>query len=353
MSEQLTVIDPKEFGVEESKALELTVGLNPILEARAKLIEKYNEIKDLEVTKENLEQFRKLRLEFQKNRTKGIADWHKVAKEVPLRLSQLLDAVKRNETTINENYETPLEAKEKHFENLEKERLKAIHLDRVEKLSKFNFEVGTTDFSGMDENMFTTILVGAEKAYNDKIEAEKKAEEERIAKEKKEAEEREAQRLENERLKKEAAEKEAQLQKEREEAAKKQAEIEAKAKKEREELERKAKEEKAKQDAILAEQKRLADIEAKKQADLIAKQQAELKAKQDAEAKAAKEAADKLEAERKEAEKLAKAPIKKQLSVWVDSFELPKSQVDNKTSQDIIAKFNAFKKWALDEVGKI
>ena len=55
----------------------------------------------------------------------------------------------------------------------------------------------------------------------------------------------------------------------------------------------------------------------------------------------------------KEAEKLAKAPVKKQLTIWVDTFELPVTNVDNEVSKAIIEKFNAYKNWAKGEIEKL
>ena len=56
-----------------------------------------------------------------------------------------------------------------------------------------------------------------------------------------------------------------------------------------------------------------------------------------------------------EAAKLAKAPIKKKLSVWVDSFEINRTFIDgeNETAKEIIAKFEAFKNWAKTQVENI
>ena len=59
---------------------------------------------------------------------------------------------------------------------------------------------------------------------------------------------------------------------------------------------------------------------------------------------------------KKEADKLAKAPIKKQLTVWVDSFSinLPNGELlNNETALRIETKFDAFKKWAKSEIENI
>jgi len=47
---------------------------------------------------------------------------------------------------------------------------------------------------------------------------------------------------------------------------------------------------------------------------------------------------------------LAKAPIKKQLKVWVDSFALPDTEIENATAKDIQSKFTAFKLWAISQI---
>jgi len=54
-----------------------------------------------------------------------------------------------------------------------------------------------------------------------------------------------------------------------------------------------------------------------------------------------------------EAVKLAKAPIKEQLTKWVESFELPKTDLYNDTELEIKEKFEAFKKWSLTQVNNL
>lgn len=334
MENVAVIVNPNDFGLEENKALELTSGLTTILTERETLKNAYLDVIELDLNEENLKTFKELRLKIVKNRTQGIEKWHKANKEFFLTGGRFVDAVKNKEVFENERMETALLEKEKHFENLEKARLKAIHEERVQKLLPFNYEIGNVDFSAMDENMFNAILLGAETNHKAKLEAERVAEEQRLEAIRLEAEEKEKQRLEMERLKAENEAKEKQL-----------------------------KEEKAKADAELAEQKRLADIEAKKQAEIIAKQKAEsdklaaeLKAKADAELKEKQrlenEAKLKLEAEKK----AAKAPIKTKLSVWVDSFSIaiPDSELlNNDVALEIKSKFEAFKNWSLTQINNI
>jgi len=108
--------------------------------------------------------------------------------------------------------------------------------------------------------------------------------------------------------------------------------------KQRLEEERKAKEEAERLAKIEKENKRL-------QAELKAKEDAERKAKQEEVAKA------KEEAERKA--RLANAPVKNQLTEWVNSFKLPQVDVEHETATLITEKFNSFKDWALNNVNKL
>lgn len=81
--------------------------------------------------------------------------------------------------------------------------------------------------------------------------------------------------------------------------------------------------------------------------------EAQLKAKADAEAKAEAGRLAEIARQKAEADKLAKAPIKKQLSAWVESFEIPSTEIKHDKKDEIVAKFNAFKTWALTEINKI
>jgi hypothetical protein len=195
--------------------------------------------------------------------------------------------------------------KEETKERFDAEQKELKIQERIFKVSKFS-DLNRIEFENMSDEIFEMFLAGIENQYNERIEAEKKAEEERIAKEKADEEAREQQRLENERLKAEAEKREKEIQAER-----------AKLKAEADKLE--------------------AELQAKKDAELKAeneRKQAELKAKL-------------------EAEKLAKAPVKKQLQNWVNLFCYATPPFENEQTELIIEKFEAFKKWALKEVDSI
>lgn len=370
-------VNAQEFGLQETKAKELTSGLKTILEEREILAKSYKETIELEINAENIPVFRELRLKIRDNRTKGINVWHKTNKEFFLAGGRFVDAIKNKEIAENERMEEKLMEGEKHFENLEKEKLAKLNEARLEKLAPYVEDTTGLDLSGMEEDVWDAYFSTKKAKFEAALAEEKRLEEERI---------------ENERLDKlesdrkyeilpllqfdkspknlrEISEADYQVYYDDLKAAKKahdkkQAEIQAendRLKKEQEikdkkiEAERKAAKE-AEEKRIAAEKKEREEKEAA-QAKKDAAIQAELKKEREAAEKLRKEKLDaevaelkRIEAEELEAEKRAKAPVQEKLNLWVDSFELPATDVDNETTKEILQKFEGFKKWAQSQV---
>ena len=337
MLTKIEKINPSEFGIEQTKANELIGNLPQLQSERDSMELQYNEVIKMDIESvETSKVARELRLKIRDNRTKGLAVWHKTTKEVFLRAGQYVDAVKNREIAINERMESNLEEIEKHFEIQEQKRKDALCELRISELKMYaEFVPFGIDLGSMNEDEYQKIFNGSKLQFEAKIALEEKEkqerieaakiEAERIAEEKRiEAERIEAQRLENERLKKEAEKKQKEIEAER----KKQAEINAKIQAENN----------AKLEAERKESKRLQD---------------EINAKIESERKLELERLAELSRKTKEAEKLAKAPIKKQLNVWVNSFEINLKPIENEISKEIEEKFNAFKNWALKQIENI
>jgi len=324
-------IKPETFGLETSKATEMVSGLSITLAEREVLKNAYVDVIELPITAETLPTFKELRLKIVKNRTQGIEKWHKTNKAFYLAGGRFVDAVKNKEVLINEEMESKLMEAEKYFENLEKEAKRILNEKRIEIIRPYVEDVSGLDFSDFSDENFDDFVLGKKTRYNERVEAEKqeaiRIENERLAEiERQRLTEIENKkiRVENARLQKEAELKEAELQKER----KLQADKEAK---------------------LLAEN----NAKLKAEQDAKAKIEAELQARKDAEIKAENERLAKIELDKKVAILAAKAPIKKQLSVWVESFELPIVAVDNETSKEIKAKFEAFKLWSINQINNL
>ena len=113
---------------------------------------------------------------------------------------------------------------------------------------------------------------------------------------------------------------------------------------------------KAKADAEAKEAaiKAAADAEAAKLAKELAAERAKAEAIRVEQERIAKEAAAKEAAEKAAAEKARKAmelaPVKEKMKLWVDGFEIASSPVENDKAANIVAKFEAFKAWAIAQI---
>jgi len=319
-------VNPIDFGIEEEKAEEMTIGLSVILAEREVLKNAYIDVIELPIISENLPTFKELRLKIRDNRTKGIEKWHTSNKAFYLAGGRFVDAIKNKEVVQNEQMEEKLIEAEKFFENQEKEKARLLNLERIEKVKPYIEDITGLDFSAMSDYDFDDYVLGKKTRFENE-------QKEREA---------EALRIEEERLKKIAMQKAIELEN-------------AKLKQEAEEKEKALKEERILQAEKEAKIKADNDAKIKIEQEAKAKIEAELQSKKDAEIKAENERLAKEKSEKLEAEKLAKAPIKKQLSVWVESFEINRTYIDqnNEVAKDIIEKFEAFKKWSLTQVNNL
>lgn len=320
---ELEIIKPIEFGIEEKQANELMGNLPEIINERQVMEQQYSEIIKMDIEDSaTAKKARDLRLIISKNRTQGINVWHKTTKDFFLKGGQFVDAIKRKEVAVNERMEEQLEQIEKYAEIKEQKRLDELELVRVEKLKPFSeFVPFGANIRNISDEDFDKILNGAKLQFNAKIEAEKKAEAERIAKEKAEVERIRLQEIENAKLKAEAEQREKEIAEERK---------------------------KAEAEKLKLEQEANAKLKAEQEAR--AKIETELRLKKEAEAKAEMDRLAEIERQNKEADKLAKAPIKKQLSIWVDGFSIAEINIDNDKKTLIKEKFESFKKWAKQEI---
>jgi len=339
MENKLMKIDPKDYGLEEKQVVTIEQAFAPKIAEREGYAKVYEHLLTKEISRETCSEANELRKKLVKVRT-GISEIHKTQKAYFLAAGKFVDAWKNKETKPIEQMEENLEDIAKYYERIEAERIAKVEAERKAEIQNYS-EIVPFGLGTMDSTVYANYLTGLKVAYEARIKAEQEAESERlrlIEVEKENARlkaiEDERIRKENERLKKEAEAKEKALAAER-------AKVEA---------ERKAESEK--QASILAEaekkireQQEQARKEAEKAAAERAKLQAELKAKQDAEI-AAQKAREQAERERLEAEKAAaKAPRKEKLTKWVDSFSLPPFENDI-LANEIIEKFDAYKKWA-------
>lgn len=364
---ELVKVDPKEFGLEELKAQEIEAQFKPMLEKMTELEKEFNEVIKMELDEKGIEAAKSLRSKYVKVRT-GTAAIHKQQKSFYLAGGRFVDGWKNAQLFASQGKEDALMEREKHFENIEKERIENLRIERWGNLSKY-MEIEPQGLGHMDESVYNHFLNGAKSAHEAKIEAEKKAEAERLESERIEKLSRERTETalpylqywtEFEKTLKlgEVSQRDFDAFMERNKKAK--SDHEAEQEKQRKENERLKIEAEKREKAIADERKKQAEKEAKEHAEREIERaimERKLKAEADAREKAERKIREQKEAEEKarkqaeaEAKKAAKAPLKTKLNVWVNSFDLPITEVDNDVTEEIKQKFEAFKKWAISQI---
>lgn len=202
---EIVKIDPKDFGLDKKKADEIKSGLGTILKEREILKDAYIDVLELDVTEETIPTFKELRLQIVKNRTKGLNVWHKTNKAYFLAGGNFVQAIYNKEVAENERMESALMDAEKHFENIEKERIAKLETERNAELLKYDPEMTVPGLGGMDESVWKNFIQGIKLSFEQRKSEAEKAEAERLRLIEVENEEARLKAIEDERIRKENA----------------------------------------------------------------------------------------------------------------------------------------------------
>jgi hypothetical protein len=180
-TELITIDLPELKSIEISKAEQIKAVFIPLSDQLLTFEERYNEIvseSEKEVTTELVSAAKRLKLDISKIRI-STEKTRKEQKEEYLRAGKAIDGVANIVKWAVIDKEKKLELIEKHFENLEKERLEKLEHDRREMLSSY-CDMLPDGLAIMSEEVFDAFLNAKKKEYEERIAAEKKAEKERI-----------------------------------------------------------------------------------------------------------------------------------------------------------------------------
>ncbi len=200
--------NPELLSLEKSKAEQIKSTFEPMAKMLSEFEGKYNDVlleSEKGITKVVTEKAKRLRINIGRVRIETGKLKDKQKEYIKLEDRAIMGVHNILVWAVKEK-EDKLKKIENHFEIMEKQRLDALQLKRVELISPYIEDAHERDLSKFADDEFDALLAMKKKAYEDMIAAEKKAEQDRIAKEKEEAAERERIRQENERLRKEAEE---------------------------------------------------------------------------------------------------------------------------------------------------
>jgi len=234
MDKVILNIKASDFGLEESKAKQISDMFKPMLDKMEALEVEYNRIVNLPINKETTIQAGELRKQYVKVRT-GTAAIHKDLKAFYLNGGRFVDGWKNTQLMASQGIEEKLSSIENYFVNLEKERIDKLQASRHAELSKFHDEgvMLPGNLGSMADDVWSNYLTGAKTNFTARKAAEAKAVEDKAAAELAYLQ-RQAQMIQENKVLKEAQEaNEKALAIEREKAAKLQDELTAKAKAEK------------------------------------------------------------------------------------------------------------------------
>ena len=228
----LIKINHKEYGLESTKAQQISDMFVPMLNKMTDLESEYNDIISLPIDEKTCGLAKDLRVKYSKIRT-STAAIHKDLKAFYLKGGRFVDGWKNAQKMASDGIEKKLLSIEKHFENIKKEKQTLLRAERLKELEKYDYTITTPFLGEMEESVWVLMIKSIKTDYEDKFEAEKKAIELKKEQERAEAEKRIKIQEENRLLKIRADEKQAEIDKQqveidrikREEQIKLQAEI--------------------------------------------------------------------------------------------------------------------------------
>ncbi len=180
---ELVKIDAKDYGLEETKAKEISDMFKPMLDKMVELEKEFNTLAKGEISKELCIEAKALRKKYVKVRV-GTSDIHKDLKKFYLQGGRFVDGWKNAQLMASGGIEGKLMSIEKHYENLEAEKISKLQEKRAKELEKFEVDFVPGNLGEMQDEVWSNYISGVKLNYQAKIDAEKKAKEERIQKEK-------------------------------------------------------------------------------------------------------------------------------------------------------------------------
>jgi hypothetical protein len=340
---EIIKLNPEEFGLTDETARNIKDQFQPMLNKMVELENEYNQVINMPIEEAETQKLAKqIRLKYKEVRLKT-AEIHKAQKSFYLNGGRFVDGWKNAQLFASQGKEEALESIEKYEENHRKQLEKELHEQRKTLLMPYitELEAGTLpNLGNMEDIVWDAFYSSRISVYESRMEAKRKAEEQaKIEADRKHLHDQRKAKLmdywhlldaevkqmdfstmtdkyfnglfaDMERRKQEHDQEQHRLREENEAMRKKQEEAELERRKLSEELERKEKE--------FREAQRLQQIEEEKA--------------------------------RKEALKLAKAPIKKRLSKWVADCDLAEIDFENEVTETIKSKLLSFKGWALNQI---
>ncbi len=168
---ELVKLDPKKFGLEETKASEIRAAFTPMLDKMVALESEYNEIVNLEISDATCQRAKELRLRYVKVRT-GTAKIHKKMKAFYLAGGRFVDGWKNAQLFASQGIEKMLHGIENYYEIQEQQRIDKIYNEREVQLRQYltpGMEV-PANLGTLPDAMWHSFVTGAKAVHRAHLE---------------------------------------------------------------------------------------------------------------------------------------------------------------------------------------
>lgn len=180
---KLQKIKGSDYGLTETKAKEISKMFKPMLDEMESLENDFNHVMALKQSSERSAEAKELRLRYVKVRT-GTAAIHKDLKAFYLQGGRFVDGWKNAQLMASQGNEEKLMDIEKHFENIEKERIQKIAIERGDQITQVTHENDEVylpaDLGSMPDDVWANYYASIKATYDARVKAEEKAEEDKI-----------------------------------------------------------------------------------------------------------------------------------------------------------------------------
>lgn len=340
---EIIKVNPEEFGLTDETARNIKDQFQPMLDKMVALENEYNEVVSMPIEEKETQKLAKqLRAKYKEVRLKT-AEIHKAQKSFYLNGGRFVDGWKNAQLFASQGKEEALENIEKYAEIMEKKHQAEMHEQRKNLILPYITEVEVNalpNLGNMEDIVWDAFYQSRINVYESRMEA-KRLEEEKEARQKIEREmheSRKAMLMEYWHL----LDAEVKTMNFSSMTVKYFYGLLSDMKKRKEDYDTEQERLRAENEAMRQKQKE-ADLERQRLAQELEKKEKEFR-----EAQRLKQLEE--EKARKEAVKLAKAPLKKRLAMWVADCDLAEIDIETEVTKEIRSKLLSFKAWALNQI---
>lgn len=176
---EIVKVNPADYGIEETKAAQISAQFKPMLDKMVELENRFNNINKMEMGPDKIKAAHGFRMECVKVRTATVAI-HKSQKEFFKQGGLFVDGWKNAQKMASLGLEEAAKKIENYYDDIEREAIEERRKTRTIELSIFDVQVIPDDIGGMKDDVYKNYLTGVKITFDQRKKAEAAAERQRL-----------------------------------------------------------------------------------------------------------------------------------------------------------------------------